>query len=617
MGAHRLIVKFKSTIHPAAPPLLLLLFALSTVFLFGNDRSHFYRGVQHDHLSSQSMVLAANLSPKHHFLMFLRQAPGPNNTRIYEPYNRFPIGTYALIKLFILPFQESLEQQIYAARILMLSCFAATAVLAYYSLCRLVSNRWVSLAATLLSFSSTYCLYYNDVISTEIISFFGVLLVFHGIVVFVQERRFRQLVAKACIAFLLGWHVFSLLIPFVALGLIKGASHGNKPTATPLASILAVIRTQHPVLGAFALLLSLSFIVFNFTSEYFLTHDGNSLTHFLRIYILIIPIVASGFVAIGLTRRSLKRSLSVLVSNHYLLLTIVTLAFGVLVLAFNITNEYFALEGETSLVNLPTLQSISWRLGLDPPEHYSGWGNRLDWFPYLQSQLSRIGVASVPFSLPGFTSVFEVGYGQASNGTISLVIGTGVFCVGLIGLIFAREKFLLATLMLSGIGWGLIVRHSSYVHDFESIFYIGITLTSFSLILLYIKRLSSNSFLVSIATVSLLIFTLSSFQMGRIGHGPEAATFHERLIADFESIRRMTGSKRVLVLALERNTPFRWGHHAVNYYLAGSIIGYERDGYELADYDFVITSKREEGHSLLTPENRYVFLYATAAPRGG
>ena len=63
-------------IPPSVLPLLLLLFALSTVFFFANDRSHFYRGVQHDHLSSQSIVLAANLSPKHHFLMFFRQALG-------------------------------------------------------------------------------------------------------------------------------------------------------------------------------------------------------------------------------------------------------------------------------------------------------------------------------------------------------------------------------------------------------------------------------------------------------------------------------------------------------------------------------------------------------------
>lgn len=52
----------------------------------------------------------------------------------------------------------------------------------------------------------------------------------------------------------------------------------------------------------------------------------------------------------------------------------------------------------------------------------------------------------------------------------------------------------------------------------------------------------------------------------------------------------------------------------MNYYLAGSIIGYERDGYRLADYDFIITSERGEGGSLLTPENWYIFLYEIAAP---
>ena len=100
-----MLIKRKSASSPAVLPLLLLLLALSTVFLFGNDRSHFYRGAHHNHLSSQSMALAANLSPDHHFLMFFRQTPGMNGTHGYEPYNRFPIGTYALIKLSTLPFQ--------------------------------------------------------------------------------------------------------------------------------------------------------------------------------------------------------------------------------------------------------------------------------------------------------------------------------------------------------------------------------------------------------------------------------------------------------------------------------------------------------------------------------
>ena len=131
-------------------PLLLLLLALATVFLFGNDRSHFYRGSTHDHMSSQSMALSANLSLNDHLLMFFRQTPGMNGTHGYEPYNRFPIGTYALIKLSLLPFSDSLAKQIYAARLLMLSFFAATAALSYYALCRIVSNRWIALTTIFL-----------------------------------------------------------------------------------------------------------------------------------------------------------------------------------------------------------------------------------------------------------------------------------------------------------------------------------------------------------------------------------------------------------------------------------------------------------------------------------
>ena len=208
-------------------PCLLLLLALSTVFLFANDRSHFYRDGFHAYLSSQSMPLAANLSPDHHVLMFFRQTPDADGTPAYQPYNRFPIGTYALIKLAMLPFENDLEKQIYAARLLMLLFFTAAAVLAYLSLCRLIANPWIALTATLLAFSSFYCLYFNDMISTEVTSFFGVMLTFHGMVLFVQGGRVRQLPVKTCVALLLGWHVFALLLPFIVFGLVRECIHAH------------------------------------------------------------------------------------------------------------------------------------------------------------------------------------------------------------------------------------------------------------------------------------------------------------------------------------------------------------------------------------------------------
>lgn len=195
-------------------PLLVLLLGLSSMFVFGNDRGHYYRPGAHDGISSQSMALAANLSPEHNFLMFLQRLDPT-----YAPYNRFPVGTYALIKLAILPLGDDLSAQIWVGRLLMLLLTAAGAVLAYLALWRLTGSGWIASAATMAVFSSYYVLYYNDLVSTEVTSVFGILLTFHGMVVFEQDGRFRQLLVKTCVAVLLGWHVMALVLPFVVIGL--------------------------------------------------------------------------------------------------------------------------------------------------------------------------------------------------------------------------------------------------------------------------------------------------------------------------------------------------------------------------------------------------------------
>ncbi len=211
--------------RPAMLPLALLLLALFSLFLFGGDREYFYRYEPHDHhdwLSSQNLTYAENLSFRHNLLRFRSQSlDADGNPHYQDLYNRFPIGGYALIKLAILPFGDTdFRAKIYAARILMLLLFSAAAVLAYAALARISGSRWDALTATLLAFSSYYLLYHADMISNEItIDLFAVMLAFHGMTVFVQEGRFRQLVIKSCVALLLGWHVYAFLLPFIAFGL--------------------------------------------------------------------------------------------------------------------------------------------------------------------------------------------------------------------------------------------------------------------------------------------------------------------------------------------------------------------------------------------------------------
>ena len=242
--------RFKPALRSPWLPLALLLIALSTVFVFGGERGHFYRpeGV-HNLMSSHHMSIAVNLSPEHGFQRFQQRFIDEDGAVGYIPYNRFPIGGYLLMKLATLPVSGNLSAQIYAARILTLLFFTAIAVLAYLSLCRLTSNRWVALTAALLAFSSYYLLYYNDMTANEgMIDLFGVMLTFHGMVVFVQEGRFRQLLVKTCIALLLGWHVLALLLPFVIFGLARDLIRARSAAAssTPPPPPLCQVDLLHP-----------------------------------------------------------------------------------------------------------------------------------------------------------------------------------------------------------------------------------------------------------------------------------------------------------------------------------------------------------------------------------
>ncbi len=207
---------------PAALPPFFLIFALSTVFLFANDRGHFYRDGHHDFITAHHLAIAANLSPEHNFLLFQARSLDGNGRTLYKTYASWPIGSYALVKLAMLPFHDDSLKAIYAARIVQLFLFAGCAAMAYLTLARLTGDVWIALTATLLAFSSYYALYYNDAFAPEAMpGLFGVMLTAHGMVIFRQERRFRQLLIKACVALLLCWQVYALLLPFIAFGLMS------------------------------------------------------------------------------------------------------------------------------------------------------------------------------------------------------------------------------------------------------------------------------------------------------------------------------------------------------------------------------------------------------------
>lgn len=204
-------------------PTALLILALASLFAFGGDRGWFYRSESgstvHGENTAKNLALAENLSLSENFRLFRAKRIDLDGSLYYDMYGRFPIGGTALIKLATAPF-DALSAKLLAARTLALLMFCGAAFFAYLAVARLAASRWVGCAAALIAFSSYYALYNSDQVAHETaMDIFGVMLTFHGMAVFAQDGRFRQLVLKACAALLVGWHVYALILAFIVFGL--------------------------------------------------------------------------------------------------------------------------------------------------------------------------------------------------------------------------------------------------------------------------------------------------------------------------------------------------------------------------------------------------------------
>ena len=253
-------------------PFLLLLAALAAMVFSWIVGGRF--NTPHHLLDGETLAVAANLSPEHRFLMFFRQYTGSDGELFYDVYNRDPVGTHLLIKAVIVPFGDSAPAQIFAARLLTAVFFSGAAAFAYLGLRRLTNRPWIALAATLLAFSSYHALFYGDMISPEVSGVFGMMLTFHGMTVFAQEGRFRQLLIKALVSILLGWTVMGLLLPFTAFGLASAvframrAIPSSRLADRARAAFAEVVSSRHLWLGAAALLFCALVMGFNIANEY-------------------------------------------------------------------------------------------------------------------------------------------------------------------------------------------------------------------------------------------------------------------------------------------------------------------------------------------------------------
>ena len=286
------------------------------------------------------------------------------------------------------------------------------------------------------------------------------------------------------------------------------------------------------------------------------------------------------------------------------------------VLGFNLGNEYLALDREVRFTELPSLVSILGRTGLDDA-FVAKYPEALAWPTFLEGQFYRIGGMSIPYSLPGYANALGQ-WPSSPLGLQGVITGIVVSCVCFIGLALVRHKLLLATLALSGFVWALPLRSNTAFHTHESLIYTGIPLVFFLLVLLGIRKLSSDRLVAGLAVIGLLVFVMSSFQMARVGNDAETAEFMREVTDDFEVIRRITKDNTVMVQRnLFDSSQVQGLDHAVDYFLAGSVIVVSTGREQKLDYvDFMLESKRSTDIGLLTPGNSHVFLYDRAMHDG-
>lgn len=147
-------------------------------------------------------------------------------------------------------------------------------------------------------------------------------------------------------------------------------------------------------------------------------------------------------------------------------------------------------------------------------------------------------------------------------------------------------------------------------HDFEAIFYIGIALTLFSLILLYFYKMTSEKLIITLSFVASLVFGLSVLRMAQLKTEYHEIQKQKEEIADFEIIRDLTEGKVIWDKTVSVDAvPYS------RYYLSGRVIIHRSNiaASEARLADYVTTHTRLDGPALLTPDNRAVYLYDRAA----
>jgi hypothetical protein len=282
------------------------------------------------------------------------------------------------------------------------------------------------------------------------------------------------------------------------------------------------------------------------------------------------------------------------------------LAMGILwggcILAFNVFNEKTALKLPAG--DLPSVQSIEFRLGLrGGAEEFPDY-QELRWSNFLNKQARRVMKATIP-TRPLHGWVNETSEKGSSAAKMALLLLGGVFTAlaafGLWKLLWKLKAERVACLaaLLSGLLWCLGMRQFTAFHDFQAMFYVGVAMILYLSILSLVPE-SARGWL---AIAALAIFVFSAWDLARVK--TEEGRPYESRTSDFAAIRKVTGENRRIQLGLT-DAEFEQEFIPFRFYMARSFYS------DASHAEFVITRDRNHASSTLTPANHELFLFKAA-----
>ncbi|MFT7824706.1 MAG: hypothetical protein ABXS92_08080, partial [Sulfurimonas sp.] len=431
-------------------------------------------------------------------------------------FDRYPVMFSALMNQLLNVGDPTLSQKIVRSRIIMESVFVLIMFLAFTLIWRLTNDPWAALAATLLTFSSDYWIFYKDMVHFDQPAILGGFLLIHGILHYHRSQHTFWIYLSVILAMNLGRSYSSLFILFVwwlfcAWQFLK--VHGVK-------NIFKMIKIP----ATLAMILGILVAAVNLTYNVYTEARTNN-----------ISIAKTSIVKSAVKRLNGNQKFNM---EH--------------AKALSLPSFLFDQATRTIRSFVPSFVIIAW----------------FAWLVWKRTRLKNDEAkAGITLTLSGARSRLK-----------------------------SRDSGVWITLALSGLLWLLAMRNLSAFHEYTSIYIAGLVLTFWGFVTTHMPQHTIRKLAYAAIVLFVTMLTLQYW----IGAVKKQST---QTIMEFEQIAvQMQPGDRVKVDGSYREI-IPGAPYALGFLLSEQRIA------ESGDYEYILSRNNRLEGTLLTPDNRYIYLY--------